>query len=443
MHDAPSIDIDALLDDQPLRLRHGMIIGALLMMFFVNNFCTQILAMTAPAMAAQWRVGAQAIAAPMAIGWLGAAIGTLVGGLVSDRLGRRWTVVVATAVAGAATLTTGFAHDATDLLPLRVLAGLGLGGAFSSGLALASECVPARRRGMVVSATMLCGPLGIICCAMLAGFVIPRFGWALQFFVGGGAMMMVAAIACVALIESPRFLARHPHRRAEMSRSLTALGAALDPGVPIVAPAAEQRSSLAAILVPGMRAVTITAWLSFFAIFFVVSALLVWLPTILANAGYAVSAGSEAISTWSGAGIVGTITSGWCIGRFGARNTARVQAVAASVSLVALVLVPLDPHGGRMALILPMMLAGFSMSGLMTALFAHVTAIYPPQIRSTGLGMADMVGRGTSVIASFSAIYVLQTLGFRGFFGALAVLLVVPALVLAGRNPADPAQATP
>lgn len=437
MQSAAAVDIDALLDDQPLRARHGLIVGALLLMFFVSNFGIQIMAMTAPAMASEWGIGAQALAASMAMGWFGAAIGALTGGIVGDRIGRRWTVIVAVLIAGGATFATGLVNGTGGLLLLRALAGLGLGGAFPPGLALISECLPAKRRGMLVSAAMLCGPLGIISCATVAGIVIPQFGWRVQFFIGGAGVLLSALIMVPILVESPRFLASRPKRHGELRRTLALLGAHIDPGSRIVEPAGERRSSLGALLVPNLRSITIRLLLSFFAIYLVVSALLAWLPTILENVGYPVSAGGAAISAWSGAGIVGTITTGWCIGRFGSRKTARMLAISAGLGMALLVIVPLEPGTSRLGLIIPMLFAGFGMSGVMTALFAFVTTLYESEIRSTAVGVADMVGRGTSVIASYGAIFALDVLGMRLFFAVLALLALSPLLLLyGGKRPA-------
>ena len=82
---------------------------------------------------------------------IGAVFGGIVFGALSDRYGRirvlTWTIVLFAVFTGLCAFATGY----WDLLVYRTIAGIGLGGEFGIGMALAAEAWPARHRARVSS----------------------------------------------------------------------------------------------------------------------------------------------------------------------------------------------------------------------------------------------------------------------------------------------------
>ena len=82
---------------------------------------------------------------------IGAVFGGIVFGALSDRYGRirvlTWTIVLFAVFTG----LCAFAQGYWDLLAYRTIAGIGLGGEFGIGMALAAEAWPARHRARVSS----------------------------------------------------------------------------------------------------------------------------------------------------------------------------------------------------------------------------------------------------------------------------------------------------
>ena len=107
---------------------------------------------------------------------------------------------------------------------LRFLAGLGLGGAMPNAAALASEYVPSKQRPFAVTLTIVCIPLGGTLAALLAGQVLPRYGWRALFVVGGVIPLLVAAALFKLLPESPQFLAMRRERWPELVALLRRFG---------------------------------------------------------------------------------------------------------------------------------------------------------------------------------------------------------------------------
>ena len=115
---------------------------------------------------------------------IGAVFGGIVFGMLSDKYGRirvlTWTIVLFAVFTG----LCAFAQGYWDLLIYRTIAGIGLGGEFGIGMALAAEAWPARHRARVSSYVALGWQLGVLGAAMLTPLLLPSIGWRGMFLVG-------------------------------------------------------------------------------------------------------------------------------------------------------------------------------------------------------------------------------------------------------------------
>ena len=82
---------------------------------------------------------------------VGATVGAASFGPLADRFGRKTLLIVAVLLIGGFTILTVFANSVPMLMAIRVLAGLGLGGATPCFIALTSEYTPARLRAALVT----------------------------------------------------------------------------------------------------------------------------------------------------------------------------------------------------------------------------------------------------------------------------------------------------
>ena len=115
---------------------------------------------------------------------IGAVVGGIVFGALSDRYGRirvlTWTIVLFAVFTGMCALAQGY----WDLLIYRTIAGIGLGGEFGIGMALAAEAWPARYRARVSSYVALGWQVGVLAAALLTPLLLPYIGWRGMFLVG-------------------------------------------------------------------------------------------------------------------------------------------------------------------------------------------------------------------------------------------------------------------
>jgi len=115
---------------------------------------------------------------------LGGAAGGLIFGHVADRFGRTRALMASVLIYSVFTAACGLSQTLWQFAIFRALLGLGMGGEWASGAALVSETWPARHRGRALGYMQSAWAIGFAVAAMVVGFVLPRYGWRVVFFVG-------------------------------------------------------------------------------------------------------------------------------------------------------------------------------------------------------------------------------------------------------------------
>ncbi|HEX7300142.1 MAG TPA: MFS transporter [Solirubrobacteraceae bacterium] len=145
---------------------------------------------------------------------IGAAIGAIGFGYLTDRLGRKKLFIVTLAVYLAATVATAFTWSAASFWVFRALTGLGIGGEYAAINSAIDELIPARARGWVDLAINGSYWIGAAAGAALSFVLLDKdlfsvdLGWRLAFALGavmGLAIMFVRRY----VPESPRWLTIH------------------------------------------------------------------------------------------------------------------------------------------------------------------------------------------------------------------------------------------
>ena len=152
---------------------------------------------------------------------VGAVLGALFFGWLTDRLGRKKLFFITIAVYLTATAATALSWNFWSFAIFRLLTGAGIGGEYTAINSTIQELVPARLRGWTdlaingsfwVGAAM--GAAGSI--VLLDPAIIdPAVGWRLAFLIGA-ALGMIIFVMRLWIPESPRWLATHGQpQRAE------------------------------------------------------------------------------------------------------------------------------------------------------------------------------------------------------------------------------------
>src|SRR5215468_6551840 len=149
----------------------------------------------------------------------GAVVGGLIFGGMSDHFGRirvlTWTILIFAVFTGLCGLARGY----WDMVAYRTLAGLGLGGEFGIGMALAAEAWPASKRARVSSYVSLGWQSGVLLSALVTPLLLPAIGWRGMFMVG----LLPAFVAFVVrrtLHEPEIFVCKHAAKSENSFRLL-------------------------------------------------------------------------------------------------------------------------------------------------------------------------------------------------------------------------------
>ncbi len=115
---------------------------------------------------------------------LASAAGGVAVGFLSDRIGRRRTLIYTILLYSLASAGTATSHSLGELIFWRALVGLGLGGEWSAGATLVAEWWPAEHRAKAASFMQSGWALGYMAAAGLTALVLPRWGWRVLFLAG-------------------------------------------------------------------------------------------------------------------------------------------------------------------------------------------------------------------------------------------------------------------
>ncbi len=138
---------------------------------------------------------------------LGAAIGGIALGSLGDRIGRTRAMGISILFYSVFAAMGAWTRTQEQMLALRFLVGLGVGGLWPNGIALVAECWPGAKRPLVSGAMMAGLNTGILLLSQLARlWPVTPDSWRWIFYLAG-VPALLGVLVLVALPESPSWLA--------------------------------------------------------------------------------------------------------------------------------------------------------------------------------------------------------------------------------------------
>jgi predicted MFS family arabinose efflux permease len=298
-------------------------------------------------------------ASPREIGWIptltqfGYALGLLLLAPLGDRFDRRNIILLKAAILCAALLLTGFAPGLGVLLVASLLVGL-FATVAQDIVPAAATLAPAHERGKVVGTVMTGLLMGILLSRVVSGFVAENFGWRSVFVAAAASVAVLAVVLAKGL---PRFAPTTSHPYPELLKSLAHLW--------VEYPKLRQAAFAQGLLALGFSAF----W----------STLAVMLHEAPFHMG---SAAAGAFGLAGAAGALAAPFAGRLADRHGPDWVLRIACGVAAVSFASMLLMPLLPVQGQLAL-LALATLGFDL-GVQASLISHQTIVYgiAPEARS-------------------------------------------------------------
>jgi len=421
----PILDVSSFIDSQPVSaLQYRVIILCALVVLF-DGLDTQVIGYLGPALSLEWAIPREQLGPVFSASLVGLMAGLLVIGSLSDRLGRRWTIIGSVFLFSFCTLLTAFAQSVTELIIYRFLAGIGLGGAMPNALALTGEYCPKRLRATLVI-IMFCGfSLGSIVGGLVAAALLDNLGWRAVFIVGAILPLLLLPVLVWRLPESLQFLLLRKGNEQKVRLLLQKMA----PTSKVDVPLRGDEQSIAKVPVSdlflqGRTRGTLMLWAVFFMNLMVFYFLQSWLPTLFTDSGLSQQSAVLMTTLISVGGIVAGIISGPLMDRYNAYK------VLCALYLGGALFVVLIGMASPALLALATFCAGFCVSGSQKSINALAVIFYPTHVRSTGVGWALGIGRFGSILGPVLAGWLLSWGWSAASLMQLAALPMLLAAVL-------------
>jgi AAHS family 4-hydroxybenzoate transporter-like MFS transporter len=389
----PTVDIGALIDKArfgPLQI--SVFVLSLLCMTF-EGYDTYAVSYIGPTLLTLWHLSKVTLGVIFTAGTVGSALGYLAIGPLADRIGRRVPVIVGTAAFGAVSILSTSASESTTFIAWRVLVGLALGAVLPNIVAIAAEVTPARRRSLVIVVLYSGFAIGSALAGLIAGRLMPAFGWGSVFWVGGAVPILLSLAMWRWLPESPRFITLRDPQDPRLPGLLGRLvGGAVSPQARFSLPGEHLRRQPIRDLFGGGRVLsTLMIWLVLTMDVTTIGALVFWIPTLLNTAGQSAAQGINFSVILLMGGIIGAFIIGWCMDRFG---TYRILIPAHLCATLFIVIFALAVRSSPVAVAF---LIGLTLNGGTSGTQGLLARLYPTALRATGVGWASAISRLISV----------------------------------------------
>ena len=347
---------------------------------------------------------------------VGILVGAVLVGPLSDRLGRKVCIMGSIALFSVLTLAVPWAPDVTAFATLRFLAGIGLGACMPAALTMMSETTATSSRARGTTLTMTGYHVGAVLTALVALAVVPD--WELLFVIGGVVGLAVLPVMWVKLPETNQVAIT---RRAGPRADSALQGRAESTRVPI-----------SAVLRPPFLLASIATWVASFMGLLLVYGLNSWLPTIMKEAGYELSASLTLLLLLNLGGVIGLVLAGFVGDLRGIRPSCLAWFACAAVFLGLL-----SVRMPTLVLDLAVLMTGVFVFSAQVLVYAWVTRTYPADVRGTALGLASGVGRvgsivGPAITGALVTAGIAYPWGF--YFFSIVALLAVGAMLAVPRG---------
>ncbi len=389
---AAGVPLAQAIDEARLGTLQLGVVALCLLVSTLDGLDIQALSFAAPAIVKDLHVTPGQLGVVFSATLLGSIAGSYLG-VLADRFGRRALITASVLIFAVFTFACGLSRGTGDLLAFRCLAGVGLGGAVPSMIALASEFAPRRWRSGAVT-LVLCGfPIGAIVGGLAASPLIAGYGWRAIFFAGATASGLLVPALLWFCPESVRYLALKrpdgPAVRKLLDRLRPDLAGATPILLPPPTPAAARRASATVFRrehLPGLVLLSLAGFSSLLLQYLMSS----WTPLLLQRAGLSLKASILGGVLFSAGALVGSAAISFAVS---GRNRG-VYTLAAAFLLGGVAVLGASAARGRPGLELAALAAfGFFQFGAQIGSTNYSQFYFPTAVRASGLAWVQGVSR--------------------------------------------------
>lgn len=424
-----------LIDNSPMNLFQVWVVLLCILLNALDGFDVLAISFASPGIAQEWAISRASLGVVLAMELVGMAIGSITLGGLADRIGRRPTIL------GCLVLMTGGMYAASlvtsvnQLLVVRFITGLGIGGMLACTNAMVAEFANARFRNLAVILMATGYPIGAIIGGSVATELLQHTGWRAIFTFGAACTGAFLLIVWFALPESVEYLANRQPKNAlaKINRTLRKMACPTIEALP--APPAQAPGVSYQVLFSGrFRNLTLLLMAGYFTHIMTFYFILKWIPKIVVDMGFhAAQAGS--VLVWAN---VGGATGALILGLVTSRLPLRPLMLAVLVGSFVMVCVFGLGQNSLSQLALIAAATGFFTNAGVVGFYALIAGAFPAEIRASGTGIVIGVGRGGAALgpviagflfsAGFSLWLVALVMGAGALLAAITVLALGKAI---------------
>jgi AAHS family 4-hydroxybenzoate transporter-like MFS transporter len=420
------IDVSRLVDEQPFRLFHFQLVVLAMLAMIFDGYNLQAIGFAAPGLVKMWHVNRATLGPVFSASVIGMLFGAPLLGWVGDKIGRRRVIITGVLIYGGFTLVSYWAQTEQQLIFLRFLTGLGLGGVPANTIALIAEYTPKRIRGTLIMITQIGITIGSLLPAVISGTLEHDYGWRVQFLVGGLLPIAIGVLLVFLLPESLKFLVATQKSSAKVLKFARALDPSLtDSDYQFLLPRntvpTGERFGMKQLFASGLQYITPVIWSIFIIILIGNFFLHSWMPILFRDEGLSIQQTATTAAMFDVGGIVGVLLVSHVLDKYGMVSLVAMFVLACpAVAAIGLIgqSVPL--------LSLVIFVAGFCMVSITLGINTVAGLIYPTEIRAKGVGWAYGIGRIGSIIGPMAGGWLI---GMKLPITSLFLLLMIPMAI--------------
>ena len=395
------INVSKIIDNAEFGSFHWNLLILCTLCLMMDGFDVQAMGYVAPVLIREWGVPNSTLGPVFSAALVGVLFGSLGCSMLADRFGRRPMLILGSLYFAAATLLTAQAHTIEQMLVIRFIAGLGLGGMMPNAVALLGENSPKKTRVL----TMMVIGTGFTAGAALGGFLaawlIPAFGWRSVFYFGGLIPLVIGVMMLRYLPESLPYAVIRGKKSEVVRRWLVRMNPTGTPPPENADYTVEDqgRKGVPAVQLfrEGRGVTTVLLWTINFMNLLNLYFLSSWIPTVVRDSGYTTRTAVLAGATVQLGGTLGPFVGSRLIGRFGFVPTLTGSFLCASVAIAGIG----QPGLSLLMLLVAIFFAGWCVVGSQPAIGSLAALYYPTDLRSTGIGWGLGIGRIGAIVGPF------------------------------------------
>lgn len=392
------VDIADLIDRRKLTWFNYSLVAMCFAVALFDGYDLTAISFAAPELVKAWKIANPGVLGPaFSASLAGVLIGSPAFGFVGDRWGRKTAMLLSSIVFGIFTWSCVLARSPADLVYLRFLTGIGLGGLLPNIFSLAAEYTPKRVRVTMIIIVNTGIAFGGSLPGLITAWLVPHHGWPILFTIGGILPLIVAAGLMLFLPESLKFLVLHGKKDAA-TRLIAKMEPSLhvEPAADFVLADEKRVTGLPPrhLFTNGLALITPLLWLLFGLAFLGYYFMLSWLPILLTSAHLPLSRAVLATSLFQ----VGGVLTGWALCRPMDRLGIMPVTILFAFGIPVVASIGFVGQWSDTALMCVIFLSGIRVLGVQFGLNAISASIYPTAYRSSGSGWALGVGRVGSII---------------------------------------------